>query len=52
MADFMVIDRDVLAVPHDQLKDVRVLQTWVAGELIFENRKWKIGKQNPVFFPQ
>lgn len=35
-ADFIVIDRDPLSVPSEQLKDVQVLQTWVGGELIYE----------------
>lgn len=35
-ADFIVIDRDPLSVPTEQLKDVQVLQTWVGGELIYE----------------
>ena len=35
-ADFIVIDRDVLTIPPDQLKDVQVLQTWVGGEMIYE----------------
>jgi len=35
-ADFIVVDRDVLAIPSEQLKDVQVLQTWVGGELIYE----------------
>ncbi len=38
LADIIVIDRDVLAVPSEQLKDVQVLQTWVGGELIYEKR--------------
>jgi predicted amidohydrolase YtcJ len=37
-ADFIVIDRDVLAIPPAQLKDVQVLQTWVGGEMIYEKR--------------
>jgi predicted amidohydrolase YtcJ len=36
LADFIVIDRDVLTVPGDQLKDVQVLQTFVGGELQYE----------------
>jgi predicted amidohydrolase YtcJ len=35
-ADFIVIDRDVLAVPPEQLKDVRVLKTFIAGEIVYE----------------
>ena len=38
LADFIIIDRDVLAVPSEQLKDVQVLQTWVGGELVYEKR--------------
>jgi predicted amidohydrolase YtcJ len=38
LADFIVIDRDVLAVPPEQLKDIQVLQTWVGGELVYEKR--------------
>ena len=38
LADFIVIDRDVLAIPAEQLKDVRVLQTWIGGELVYEKR--------------
>lgn len=33
-ADFLVLDRDPLAVPPAALKDVRVLATYVAGELV------------------
>ncbi|MGA8868638.1 MAG: amidohydrolase family protein [Candidatus Sulfotelmatobacter sp.] len=39
LADFIVIDRDVLGVPVDELKDVQVLQNWVGGLLIYENGK-------------
>jgi hypothetical protein len=30
--------RGVLAIPAEQLKDVRVLQTWIGGELVYEKR--------------
>jgi len=36
LADFIIIDRNILSVPSEQLKDVRVLQTWVGGQLIYE----------------
>jgi predicted amidohydrolase YtcJ len=36
LADFIVVDRDVLSVPADELKDVKVLQTWVGGQQIYE----------------
>jgi predicted amidohydrolase YtcJ len=34
LADFIVLDRDVLTVPTDQLKDVQVLETYVGGALV------------------
>jgi predicted amidohydrolase YtcJ len=37
-ADMIVVDRDVLAVPAEELKDVKVLQTIIAGEVVFEAR--------------
>lgn len=39
LADFIIVDRDVLRVPPDQLKDVKVLQTWVGGELVYERKE-------------
>jgi len=35
LADFVVVDRDVLAVPADELKDVKVLQTFVNGQSVY-----------------
>ena len=40
-ADFIVIDRDYFEIPESEIDDINVLQTWVAGELKFEQ-----GKQN------
>ena len=36
LADFIVVDRDVLTIPPDDLKDVQVLKTFVGGELVYE----------------
>jgi predicted amidohydrolase YtcJ len=36
LADFIVVDRDVLTVPSDELKDVPVVMTFVGGELGFK----------------
>jgi predicted amidohydrolase YtcJ len=35
-ADFIVIDRDYFEVPVDEIDDIRVLQTWVGGELVYD----------------
>jgi len=36
LADFIVVDRDVMTVPTDELKDVRVLETFVGGKKIYD----------------
>jgi predicted amidohydrolase YtcJ len=36
LADFIVLDRDVLSVPNDQLKDVHVLETYVGGVVFYQ----------------
>jgi predicted amidohydrolase YtcJ len=35
LADFIVVDRDVLSIPADELKDVQVLMTFVGGRLVY-----------------
>jgi len=42
LADFIVMDRDVLTVPSDQLKDVQVLMTFVGGELCYQASAAKV----------
>ena len=35
-ADFILIDRDYFKVPNDQIDDIQVLETWVAGERVYQ----------------
>jgi len=35
-ADFVVIDRNLLTIPVETVRDARVEQTYVAGELVYE----------------
>ena len=35
-ADFVVIDRDYLACPAEEIKDIQVLQTVVGGETVYQ----------------
>ena len=35
-ADFIVIDRDYFDVPSAEIDDIKVLQTWIGGELVYE----------------
>lgn len=37
-ADFIILDRDVLTCPIDDLKDTRVRETWLDGRKIWEAR--------------
>ena len=34
-ADFALVDRDVLTVPAEQMRDTKVLGTMVAGEWVY-----------------
>jgi predicted amidohydrolase YtcJ len=34
-ADFVILDRDIMTVPHEQLRDTKVRQTWIGGERVF-----------------
>ena len=36
-ADFILIDRDFFKIPVEQIDDIRVLETWVAGEQVFQS---------------
>ena len=35
LADFIVLDRDILTCPEPQVKDIQVRQTWLGGKLVF-----------------
>ena len=35
-ADFIVVDRDYFEIPAGEIDDIRVLQTWVGGKLVYE----------------
>jgi len=36
-ADFIVIDRDYFKIPVAEIDDIKVLQTWVGGKLLFQS---------------
>jgi predicted amidohydrolase YtcJ len=35
LADLVVMDRDYLTVPPDQIKDIKPVQTWVGGKMAY-----------------
>ncbi len=37
-ADFIVIDRDYFTVPASEIDDIAVLETWIAGEKVFDRK--------------
>ena len=38
-ADLLVLDRDYLTVPADQIKDIKPLMTMVGGKIVYESKK-------------
>ena len=35
-ADFIVVDRNYFEIPASEIDDIRVLQTWVGGKLVYD----------------
>jgi predicted amidohydrolase YtcJ len=38
LADFIVLDRDLLTCPEDEIKDTQVLRTYIGGKLVHEKK--------------
>jgi len=38
-ADFVILDKDIMKAPNEQLRAVKVRQTWVGGERLFNTAK-------------
>ena len=36
LADFVIVDRDLFAIPPEQLKDAKVLFTVVGGRVVYD----------------
>lgn len=36
LADFVILDRDIMKVPHEELRDTKVVQTHSGGEKVYE----------------
>ncbi|MCX7046941.1 MAG: amidohydrolase [Candidatus Sumerlaeota bacterium] len=36
LADFIILDRDILACPEDEVKDIQVRETWLGGKRIYQ----------------
>ena len=38
LADLVVLDKDILTCPLDEIKDTKVLMTMVGGEVVYEGQ--------------
>jgi len=38
LADFVILDRDIMAAPEDELRAARVIRTYVSGRLVYERK--------------
>ena len=38
LADFVVLDTDLLTAPNERLRGAQVRQTWIGGQLVFEKK--------------
>jgi len=38
-ADFVVLDRDIMRVPASEVLGTRVLQTWLGGKMVYEEKR-------------
>lgn len=39
LADFIVLDRDILSCPVDQVKDIQVEETWLGGKRLYSRHR-------------
>lgn len=39
LADFCIIDRDILGCPVDDVRDTRVIETWLGGERVWKRKE-------------
>jgi predicted amidohydrolase YtcJ len=38
LADFVVLEKDILTCPVDQVKDIQVAETWVGGKQVYDSK--------------
>ncbi len=38
-ADFIIVDRDYFEIPAEQIDDIQVLETWVAGKRVYQRNQ-------------
>jgi predicted amidohydrolase YtcJ len=38
LADFIVLDQDILTCPLDQVKSITVAETWVGGKQVYDSK--------------
>jgi len=48
LADLIVLDRDVLTCPIDEVKDIQVNRTYVGGKLVYERNRTATVRERPL----
>jgi len=52
LADFIILDRDILTCPVDAIREIQVERTYLGGRLVYQRRfadsRKKSGNQGPV----
>ena len=38
LADFIVLEQDILTCPVEQVKDIQVAQTWIGGKQVYARK--------------
>jgi predicted amidohydrolase YtcJ len=38
LADLVILDRDILTVPHEEIKEIETLTTIVDGKVVYQKR--------------
>ncbi|MEJ2596491.1 MAG: amidohydrolase, partial [bacterium] len=38
VADFVILEKDIISIPEDEIPVVKVLSTWLDGELVYESK--------------
>ena len=42
LADMIVLDRDILTIPPEEIKEIRVLMTMIGGEVVYKAPEFNI----------
>ncbi|GAA5038893.1 amidohydrolase [Marivirga lumbricoides] len=38
LADFVILDQDIMEIPYEKIRATKVMETWVGGKKVYENK--------------